>query len=339
MANQKKQKKTKENTTNATIIDDDNSVKGNHHTSQRAKALEVIKQKKILHVPEMGSWIVEGSSGDKYTVSLFPKAKCQCVALNKCYHILAAEMSIGIEEREEKWVINLAQLRLNSRKRQNRLAGKKQPRPIDRKDAFQCEINAAPDSKKSELEENVDFATADQNITDIQIQNISEIANFNTSTPAPSKRANKLTLELFIPTSPKCKPFKLNGNRSRTDDCETEQSKSVKINGKTEDTTLLYCVNESNTSWHTDSTQTIIIDDVSDQNENDSKSSRDWLSINNFSLKISDKFDINYNKKLTDPVINYSQKVLSDQFPSFNGFQDCCYVPFQMEKNEWKYCL
>jgi hypothetical protein len=77
-------------TKNTTIIDDKNSenLEVPHFTSQRAMALEVIKQKRILHVPEMGSWVVVGSSGDKYAVTLFPKPKCQCVAVNKCYHIL-----------------------------------------------------------------------------------------------------------------------------------------------------------------------------------------------------------------------------------------------------------
>ena len=61
---------------------------------------------------------------------------------NTCYHILAVQMSIGVEELSEKRIYNLTQLRKNTRKRPNKRAGRKQPRPCDR----DISIIPAPDS-------------------------------------------------------------------------------------------------------------------------------------------------------------------------------------------------
>jgi hypothetical protein len=48
----------------------------------------------ITLVPQQGAFIVNGQKG-KYCVTLFPKETCQCVTTSTCYHIWAAEMSIG----------------------------------------------------------------------------------------------------------------------------------------------------------------------------------------------------------------------------------------------------
>jgi hypothetical protein len=366
-------------TKNATIIDDKNSenLEVPHFTSQRAMALEVIKQKRILHVPEMGSWVVEGSSGDKYAVTLFPKPKCQCVAINKCYHILAAEMSVGIEDRTEKRVLNLTELRLNSRKRQNRIAGKKRPRPIDRYDAMQCEVNPAPDSKQSKRDEknqiDSDINTkqdVNQNISCLNLNDISIIPDVQTSTPAISQPVKSI-LKLKDPRIskiPQCKPLRFHTDSIRNDICDNNEGRSSAdilkaedpqrcnndsiINDfcensaetsninilKSEESTIMYGLDQTRNSWRSNTTNTIIIDDLDLELNTDSKCGRDWICFKGYSMKISDKFDISYNKKLTDRVINYSQKLLNDQFSSVNGFQDCCYVPVQTD-NEWRYSL
>jgi hypothetical protein len=95
-------------------------------------AIEVVRQKKVYHVPEAGFFVVEGSNGDKYSVQLYPKESCSCPSLATCYHILAVQMNIGVEELSEKRIYNLTQLRKNTRKRPNKRAGRKQPRPCDR---------------------------------------------------------------------------------------------------------------------------------------------------------------------------------------------------------------
>jgi hypothetical protein len=57
---------------------------------------------------------------------------------------MAVKISIGVEDIEERKVYNLAQLRKNSRKRVNKKAGTKKPRPCDKDE----NILAAPDSIK-----------------------------------------------------------------------------------------------------------------------------------------------------------------------------------------------
>ena len=44
-------------------------------------AIEVVRQKKVYHVPEAGIFVVEGSNGDKYSVQLYPKESCSCPSL------------------------------------------------------------------------------------------------------------------------------------------------------------------------------------------------------------------------------------------------------------------
>ena len=49
-------------------------------------------------------------------IKLYPKESCSCPSLATCYHILAVQMSIGVEELSEKRIYNLTQLRKNTRK-------------------------------------------------------------------------------------------------------------------------------------------------------------------------------------------------------------------------------
>lgn len=55
-------------------------------------------------------------------------------------------MSVAFENKSDKSVYNLTQLKKNSRKRPDKYAGKKKPRPIDKFDANESIINPAPDS-------------------------------------------------------------------------------------------------------------------------------------------------------------------------------------------------
>lgn len=123
--------------------DTEETAKRDEPTSQRGLAMATLKKKKILHVPEASAFIVEGSKGDKYTVQLFPTETCQCPSLGTCYHIMAAKMSIGQIELNEKKVANLTLLRKNNRKRPDKKAGKKRPRPCDEKE---ISVIPAPDS-------------------------------------------------------------------------------------------------------------------------------------------------------------------------------------------------
>lgn len=62
------------------------------------------------------------------------------------------------------------------------------------------------------------------------------------------------------------------------------------------------------------------------------------LSDSKYEVTVSDKFDITYDRKVNDKLINFGQQLLKAQFSEINGFQDCCYVPVQ-NKGVWKYSL
>ena len=98
---------------------------------------------RIRHVLEMGAFMVDGSLGDKYAVSLFPNEKCQCPSTGICYHILAAMISVGLPNKDDRRILNLSQvMERNSRKRVDKKEGMTKPRTND------YEVNAAPDSSK-----------------------------------------------------------------------------------------------------------------------------------------------------------------------------------------------
>ena len=136
----------------------------------------MVQEKLVMHVPEMGSFMVQGSR-DKYAVTLFPKEKCQCPSTGTCYHILAAKMSIGLTSNNEKNTVSLSQLKRNSRKRVDKKGGRKKPRANDyEKD----NVNPAPDSSRL-----MDFtfdseAPADTTVVD---EHKSSLVPVNSSTP------------------------------------------------------------------------------------------------------------------------------------------------------------
>jgi hypothetical protein len=111
-------------------------------------AIATVRQKRVYHVPEGDTFVVEGSKGDKYTVEMFPQEKCLCPSLGTCYHIIAVRMTLNSDNIDEKRVYNLTQLLKNSCKCPNKKAGKKQPRPCD-EDQLSV-INPAPDSAKKQ---------------------------------------------------------------------------------------------------------------------------------------------------------------------------------------------
>jgi hypothetical protein len=114
------------------------------YSSQLALAKLIISSGNIQHVPEMKTFVVKGSGEKNYCVSLHPKEMCQCPSTGLCYHIIAAQMSIGIEPTDSKRNYNMSQLRRNSRKRIDKKSGRKIPRTNDIVDTSQ--IEPAPDS-------------------------------------------------------------------------------------------------------------------------------------------------------------------------------------------------
>jgi hypothetical protein len=101
----------------------------------------VLDNNLITLVPTQGAFIVQDRSG-KYCVTLFPKESYQCPSTTTCFHILAANMSIGQEPIEKRSVVNLRLLKKNTRKRVVKKSDKKQPRPND----YEPIVEPAPDS-------------------------------------------------------------------------------------------------------------------------------------------------------------------------------------------------
>jgi len=93
--------------------------------SQTAMAIETEKAGKVIHVPQMKSFMVEGLTGQKYAVSLFPKESCQCPSSTTCYHILAAKLSVNLPIEGMKKQHNLTILRRNARCRSEKKLGRK----------------------------------------------------------------------------------------------------------------------------------------------------------------------------------------------------------------------
>ena len=75
--------------------------------------------------------MVGGSRGDKYAVSLFPNEKCQCSSTGTYYHILAARINVRLPNKDKKIILNLSQLKRNSRKRVDKKREMKKPRKND----------------------------------------------------------------------------------------------------------------------------------------------------------------------------------------------------------------
>lgn len=66
----------------------------------------------------MKTFTILGSGDKPQAVKLFPKETCTCPSTVQCYHILAAKMSIGMQNLDQqRKPFNLTQLRKNARAR------------------------------------------------------------------------------------------------------------------------------------------------------------------------------------------------------------------------------
>ena len=96
------------------------------HLCHHARML--INNRSISHDPRLRTFTVIGTGGKAHVVKVFPSESCSCPSTAQCYHIMAVKMSLGIPYEERKKV-NLTRLRLNSRSRNQKKAGRKRPRP------------------------------------------------------------------------------------------------------------------------------------------------------------------------------------------------------------------
>ena len=96
--------------------------------SSRERAVHVIETGQISLDTKLSIFTVNGTMEPR-VVRLFPRKTCSCPSKGQCYHIIAAQMAIGIQDDQStKRQLNLTQLRKNKRKKADKTSGRKRPR-------------------------------------------------------------------------------------------------------------------------------------------------------------------------------------------------------------------
>ena len=81
--------------------------------SQLIRAKWLVQNNKIIHVAQSKAFNVINENDEPYLVRLFPKPICTCKSETKCCHIIAVQLSLGIEIKDKKNIPNLTKLRRN----------------------------------------------------------------------------------------------------------------------------------------------------------------------------------------------------------------------------------
>ena len=133
----------------------------------------------------MGAFMVNGQSSSKYSVTLFPKETCSCPATSRCYHIMAAMLSIGMDIPNEKKVFNLTQLRKNCRPKHSRKCGTKEGGTGDN----DFEVVAAPDSvSRTVIKNTFNTPKTSQEIKQKINERVKKNLQFENSTPIKNQK-------------------------------------------------------------------------------------------------------------------------------------------------------
>jgi len=109
--------------------------------SQAQRAKRVIEDNKISFDSKLHTFTILGSACP-LVVTLYPKETYSCPTTTECYHIMVAKMAIGKQEDVKRKTLSLTQLRKNSRPRNSKKSGRKQPHTGD------CDIIPALDAVK-----------------------------------------------------------------------------------------------------------------------------------------------------------------------------------------------
>ena len=75
--------------------------------SQKSLARLTVENGNVSFVQQQKAFMVTGTQGKVYDVTLLPKEKCQCPSTTQCYHILAAKMYIADDIENKPRVVNL----------------------------------------------------------------------------------------------------------------------------------------------------------------------------------------------------------------------------------------
>ena len=98
--------------------------------TMRERASHVLSMGHVKLDTSMKVFLVRGSTEPR-VVRLFPTKTCSCPIRSGCYHILAAEMAVGMDTEPHRRRLNLTQLRCNKRKKADKTSGRKRPRADD----------------------------------------------------------------------------------------------------------------------------------------------------------------------------------------------------------------
>jgi len=116
------------------------------HITTYERTGAVIANSKISLDCKLAVFTVMGTCEPR-VVKLFPSTSCSCPAKGGCYHVKAAQLAVGIDEKPNRRQLNLTQLQKNKRKWPDRTCGRKCPRAED------VEIVPAGDADDKEVAE------------------------------------------------------------------------------------------------------------------------------------------------------------------------------------------
>ena len=88
----------------------------------------VIENGHISLISRLRVFTIVGTAGNAHAVRLFPKESCTCPSTGLCYHIMAAKLSIVLQNPPR---VNLTQLLRNTRSKKDKTSGRKKPRHGD----------------------------------------------------------------------------------------------------------------------------------------------------------------------------------------------------------------
>lgn len=119
--------------------------KGKHYRmSQRSLAKYCIESGGISLCPQSSTFVVRSIYGKRvHAVKLLPEpAVCSCPSTGLCYHIIAAQMSVGWKEAVDKQTYSLSMLCKKKGRGRPKKSGRKKPRKGD----YDYDVEPAPDS-------------------------------------------------------------------------------------------------------------------------------------------------------------------------------------------------
>ncbi|KAM4031925.1 uncharacterized protein ACNLHF_019310 [Anomaloglossus baeobatrachus] len=114
----------------------------NLRLTQTSMAKLIVNSGHVSLCAQSSTFTVRDFRGSKVqAVKLAPEPTCSCLSTGKCYHIIAAEMAVGLNNGNERHTYSLSLL-LKSRRGRSKKSGRKKPKLDD----YDYDVLPAPDS-------------------------------------------------------------------------------------------------------------------------------------------------------------------------------------------------